>query len=360
MRKLSGLQWVIVLLTLATAVIHLYLGASNWGSNPTMAALWALDGVGYIVILALLYFSGRTGRGRSTMRWILIFYTLLTLILYFVFEGSNAFSNTLGLITKAIEALLIILLFLDRGSDRVQVPAAATVDSAVAGRTMSEVGGATSSTAAAVTGAAAAAAAGVAAAASKADTEVDATVDVASRTMDPLTGMSREALLDYFGDIDSMGVDEWRAKLMGHLTLMGDTSQFDRPIEYIEGIGDVLGRKWRAVDVTKTVDLLVFGATRKGRVALAKRSGFSESEILTWANQVDLYRILGVAKEYADLLEQTGVDTVVELATRNPANLQKAMVEINDRRKLVRRTPTLTEVESWVNQAATLPRVIHY
>lgn len=359
MRKLTGLQWIIVLLTLATAAIHLYLGASNWSTTPTLAALWALDGVGYIVILALLYFSGRTGRGRSTMRWILILYTLLTLILYFVINGSGAFSDTLGLITKAIEALLIILLFLDRGSDKVAVPAeVAVAERSVEVRSPAVSAGNT----AASTAAAAAATAAVASAKTKAEVvqpEVGE-VPVASRAIDPATGMSREALMDYFGDIDSLSVEDWRAKLMGHLGLLGDTSAFDRPIEYIEGIGDVRGRKWRAINITKTIDLLVYGATRKGRAALAKRSGFGESEILTWANQVDLYRIKGVAKEYADLLEQSGVDTVIELAGRNPANLQKAMVEINEKRKLVRRTPNLSEVESWVSQAATLPRIMHY
>ncbi len=190
--------------------------------------------------------------------------------------------------------------------------------------------------------------------------EVDITATRSAETIDTTGGMSREALLDFFGDIDKMSAEEWRATLTGHLKLIGDMSQFDRPIEYIEGIGDVFGRKWRVVNVTKAVDLLVFGATRKGRAALAKKSGFSESQILTWANQVDLYRIKGVAQEYADLLEQSGVDTVVELAGRKPENLQKRMVEINEQKKLVRRTPTLSEVESWVEQARTLPRVMHY
>ncbi|MEZ4516282.1 MAG: DUF4332 domain-containing protein [Chloroflexota bacterium] len=364
MRKLTGLQWIIVLLTLATAIIHLFLGASSWGSNTMMGAMFALDGIGYIVILALLYFSGRTGSGRSTMRWILIFYTLLTIILYFVVNGSSAFSNTLGLITKAIEAVLVILLFLDRGSDTVEVAAPAAVSTASVSRAATEID--TTATAAAA-GAAAAVAGAVAAADDKVNDAADAVGDMATRSMDAIddavdstTRMSREALLSFFGDIDSMTEDEWRAKLLEHLNILGDTTQFDQPIEYIEGIGEVFGRKWRAVDVTKAIDLLVLGATRKGRAALSKKSGFTESQILTWTNQVDLYRIKGVAQEYADLLEQSGVDTVVELAARNPENLQKRMVEVNDQKKLVRRNPNLSEVEKWVDQARQLPRVMHY
>jgi predicted flap endonuclease-1-like 5' DNA nuclease len=370
MRKLTTLQWIIILLAFATAIIHIFLGVSSWGTNSTMGAMFVLDGIGYIVIVSLLYFSGRTGRGRSTMRWILIAYTLLTLILYFVFNGSESFSSPLGLATKAIEVVLIILLLLDRGSDTVEVATPATVNTPVATRTVTTMEAATTSAGASIGGAAAVAAAAAAAAEAQAEAALDEDVadgsDGAAATragtvdLGAAGGLSREALNDFFGDIDKLTADEWRAKLMGHLALLGSTSQFEEPIEYVEGIGDVRGRKWRAVNITKTGDLLVFGATRKGRAALAKRSGFGESEILTWANQVDLYRIMGVGKQYADLLEQSGVDTIVELAGRNPQNLQKRMVEINNQRKLVGRTPTLAEVEKWVEQAATLPRVMHY
>ena len=41
-------------------------------------------------------------------------------------------------------------------------------------------------------------------------------------------------------------------------------------------------------------------------------------------------------------------------------NLFKKMKEVNEEKKLVRRTPNLTEVNSWVAQAKKLPRVINY
>jgi len=44
---------------------------------------------------------------------------------------------------------------------------------------------------------------------------------------------------------------------------------------------------------------------------------------LEWVNLADLYRIKGVGEEYSDLLEEAGVDTVVELAQRNPENLHE-------------------------------------
>ncbi|NLW72464.1 MAG: DUF4332 domain-containing protein, partial [Chloroflexi bacterium] len=82
--------------------------------------------------------------------------------------------------------------------------------------------------------------------------------------------------------------------------------------------------------------------------------------ILEWVNHADLYRIKGVAQEYSDLLEEAGVDTVVELSKRVPANLHKKILEVNEAKKLVRRPPSESMVADWVAQAKDLPRVITY
>ena len=108
------------------------------------------------------------------------------------------------------------------------------------------------------------------------------------------------------------------------------------------------------------LDAQQHGVSRQHCLIERRASGLTVSEILTWVNHIDLFRIKGVAEEYADLLEQSGVDTVVELAQRNPNNLFKRMNDINQEKKLVRRTPHLSDVQSWVEQAKNLKRLIHY
>ncbi len=54
------------------------------------------------------------------------------------------------------------------------------------------------------------------------------------------------------------------------------------------------------------------------------------------------------------------MDTVVELAQRNPENLHEKLLAVNAEKKLVRRVPSLAEVQDWVEQAKALPRVITY
>jgi predicted flap endonuclease-1-like 5' DNA nuclease len=129
-------------------------------------------------------------------------------------------------------------------------------------------------------------------------------------------------------------------------------------IEDVEGIGPSYGEKLKAAGAGTTDALLSMGASPKGRGDLAEKTGISEKLILEWVNHVDLFRIKGVAGEYADLLEAAGVDSVPELAQRNAANLVQKLADTNETKKLVRRVPTVAELEDWISQAKSLPRIV--
>ena len=512
------MKWLIILLTAATGLFHLLygLGIGLFG-NDTLNWVLLLNGVGYLVLLWL--FATANGPRRNTIRWILLAYTLITLIGYFVLNGSGAWQFTTGLIIKAIELLLIILLFLDRGSDRVAVatPApAARASAKISSEAYQSAAGAGVASSAAAVGAvraidqadaradagwiapaaevptsAESAAADVEAAIARAEADTSAwgeavvenaaagvgaetvAVDAEMGRATPVdievvapdaerpdwlettgeglsgaaagvgaalvgaaawvgdraedageaageavdeTGEALDDAGDWVGDrvedvgqaaggavdatgaalagaaawvgdkVDDMGdaltgaddtamaagtldmeqraveptAAELRAELEAYLRSFGSSSEFRKGVEYVEGIGPAYGDKLRGAGVVTVLDLMVEGATRIGRKHLSDRSGISASQILTWVNHIDLYRIKGVAEEYADLLEQSGVDTVVELAQRNPKNLFKRMIDINDQKQLVRRTPHLTDVQSWVEQAKELKRLVHY
>ncbi len=131
-------------------------------------------------------------------------------------------------------------------------------------------------------------------------------------------------------------------------------------IEDIEGIGPTYAAKLVDAGIKTTDDLLEAGATPKGRDDLAEKTGISGKLILEWVNLADLFRIKGVGEEYSDLLEEAGVDTVVELARRNADNLHAKMCEVNEAKNLVNRPPTLAAVKDWINQAKKLPRKVEY
>jgi predicted flap endonuclease-1-like 5' DNA nuclease len=129
----------------------------------------------------------------------------------------------------------------------------------------------------------------------------------------------------------------------------------------IEGIGRHYKRVLKEkAGITTTEALLEAAGTPEQRKELAAKTGIGYKLILQWANLADLFRVKGVAEEYSDLLEEAGVDTVVELAQRNPENLYAILGETNDEKLLVRRLPSLKQVQDWVAQAKRLPRVLTY
>jgi predicted flap endonuclease-1-like 5' DNA nuclease len=131
-------------------------------------------------------------------------------------------------------------------------------------------------------------------------------------------------------------------------------------IKKIEGIGDTYMKKLQEAGVGKVEELLEAGGTPNGRKSLADKTGIQPDLILEWVNHADLFRIRGVGEEYSDLLECAGVDTVVELAKRNPENLYQALITVNAERKVVRRTPSMKQVAGWVEAAKSLPRKVSY
>jgi predicted flap endonuclease-1-like 5' DNA nuclease len=128
----------------------------------------------------------------------------------------------------------------------------------------------------------------------------------------------------------------------------------------IEGIGSVYARKLRKAGIRSVAGLLEKGATPRDRKAIAAKSGIGPKLILEWVNHADLFRIKGVGSEYADLLEEAGVDTVVELSKRDPKVLYPKILKVNEAKELVRRLPAAKQVAGWVRQAKKLPRRISY
>lgn len=96
-----ALKIIVSLLTVITAAIHLVLGVP----------LFVLNGLGYLGLLVLLYAPLAPLRPiQPIVRWVLVGYTALTVVLYFLAGPPFA---ALGLATKAVEVLLIIALVVE-------------------------------------------------------------------------------------------------------------------------------------------------------------------------------------------------------------------------------------------------------
>ena len=108
-----GLGVGIFLLTLATAVIHLYLAFTAipyYGLNFGVM-LFILNGLGYLGLLAALQLPiPQLARFRSAARWALVGYAALTIVLFFLMAP---WYDIIGYVDKAIEVVLIALLIAD-------------------------------------------------------------------------------------------------------------------------------------------------------------------------------------------------------------------------------------------------------
>ena len=133
-----------------------------------------------------------------------------------------------------------------------------------------------------------------------------------------------------------------------------------KPVETIDGIGSRNGSVLRQAGIGTVEKLLKFGGTRPGRRALAAQTGIDEKQLLRCVNIADLFRIKGVAGQYAELLEAAGVDTVKELRHRNAGNLAAKMAQVNADCRLVRVVPSTNRVARWIFQAKVLRPKVKY
>lgn len=132
------------------------------------------------------------------------------------------------------------------------------------------------------------------------------------------------------------------------------------PLGDVKGMTKAYAAALRTAGAGDTAALLAACRTPAGRRKLTEETGIGIDAILGLANRADLMRVSGIGEKYGDLLEVAGVDTVPELAQRNPANLRKALEEANNEKALVKALPSASQVEGWVTQAKGLERRLEY
>jgi len=111
--QLGTAQVAVIGLTVATALIHLYL-AFQFPASPD--PVFTLNGLGYLGLLALLYWPlPQLTPYRHWIRWVLIGYTALTLVLWLFIGAGSPLTDTppspIAYLDKVIELVLLVLLW---------------------------------------------------------------------------------------------------------------------------------------------------------------------------------------------------------------------------------------------------------
>lgn len=132
------------------------------------------------------------------------------------------------------------------------------------------------------------------------------------------------------------------------------------PISKIDGLGPQSAAKLKAVGIRTTDGLLRSAGSAKARKILAAKTGIGEQQLLEWANIAAIMSVKGISTGKAGLIRASGVNTVRELAMRNPGRLAQAMRDINDKKKLVRVLPSEKSLARLIENAGKLPHKISY
>jgi hypothetical protein len=135
---IGPLQIAIITLVIVTALVHLQRGIGMFSGGPPgggppgggppggfnimqtlpvpLPVLFLLNGIGYLVLVGALYLPA-LARYRRVVRWLLIAFAAVTIVMYFLIAGLSP--NPIGIIDKIVEVALIVLLVIeDRRSAR--------------------------------------------------------------------------------------------------------------------------------------------------------------------------------------------------------------------------------------------------
>ena len=122
-------------------------------------------------------------------------------------------------------------------------------------------------------------------------------------------------------------------------------------IDSINGMTHTEATKLRRARVRTTVTFLQIASTRSGRALLTKETGITSPKLLHWAKRAELMKIKNLGRDYADLLEAVGVESVSDLKRRNPESLHDMMYNANQAKKIVDRMPSLKRVTNWIDDS---------
>lgn len=120
------------------------------------------------------------------------------------------------------------------------------------------------------------------------------------------------------------------------------------PVIDVEGIGPTYAKKLNEQDVFTMSQLRTWDPAE-----LAKKTGISETRIVSWQGMADLDRLATVGNQYAELLFRAGVNNLVELAEQEPETLVK---KIDDYLATVETPPTqepydAERAKAWIEEA---------
>jgi predicted flap endonuclease-1-like 5' DNA nuclease len=132
------------------------------------------------------------------------------------------------------------------------------------------------------------------------------------------------------------------------------------PISKLRGVPVTTRKALKRQRINTCPQLLAAAAAAGKRAALAQAAGIAPDLLTTIVQRADMGRVQGIGVIFDLMLEEVGVCDVATLAQQDATVLHLRLKTYNQRERLSRRSPTLEEVEHWVEQAKALPVLVSY
>ncbi len=124
------------------------------------------------------------------------------------------------------------------------------------------------------------------------------------------------------------------------------------PLAQLRGLTAAEVSKLKGASISTNEQLLAKAGTRAAEVKLARSTGISLTRMREAVNRADLVRLDGIGPAAADLFENAGVNSLKELAQRNPTSLHASLVKYAaSRSELGYQVPSAEQVKGFVAKA---------
>jgi len=124
----------------------------------------------------------------------------------------------------------------------------------------------------------------------------------------------------------------------------------EEPLTTINGVGASYASQLAEAGVGGVSEFLGLTGTSEDIDKLAKATGFSSGTIESWRSQVDLSRVKGIGGAYQRLLHRSGIWTLRQLGSADPAQLTDELNAI-DMPDAPEQMPSIYTVKQWVTAA---------
>jgi len=131
-------------------------------------------------------------------------------------------------------------------------------------------------------------------------------------------------------------------------------------LKKIQGVASEHLERLKTLGITNVKQVIEAGRTKKRREELSKKTGIPLEYILDLVKFADITRISDIKGVKGRLLFEAKVDTIEKLSEHTAEELRKKLIEVNEKKRILKRPPTLVETTYWVEQAKKLPEIVEY